>query len=315
VPIAWNEFSEQSRGGTEAMGRELEKRIAPDLLDKFQIIPSRVRELDDARIRILWLHNTAVDPEAQSALGNGGWRRFHRLVFVSNHQMQGFIERYAIPWERCVVMRNAIEPVGAHEKPGAPIRLIYTSTPQRGLDILQAVFRRLAEKHPDIELEVFSSFKLYGWDDADAQFQPMFDRLREQPRIKWHGARPNEEVREALRRCHIFSYPSIWLETSGIVLMEAMSAGLLCVHPNYGALYETAANLTMMYQWSADMNVHAGVFLRTLDQAIELLKAAPESVRPQLARQQRYADEIHGWEQRTAEWEAFLRSLLGLYGR
>ena len=33
------------------------------------------------------------------------------------------------------------------------------------------------------------------------------------------------------------------------------------------------------------------------------------------ALQRRYADEIHGWEQRTAEWEAFLRSLLGLYGR
>jgi UDP-glucose:(glucosyl)LPS alpha-1,2-glucosyltransferase len=314
VPIAWNEYSHQSRGGTEYMCRELEKRMAPELLDKFQIIPSRVRAIDAAKIRILWLHNTAVDPEAQSALADNGWRRFHRLVFVSNHQMQSFIETFAIPWERCLVMRNAVAPIGEHEKPGAPIRLIYTSTPQRGLDILHAVFRHLAEKHPDIELEVFSSFKLYGWDDADAQFQPLFDRLAEHPRITWHGARPNEEVRAAMRRCHIFSYPSIWLETSGIVLMEAMSAGLLCVHPNYGALYETAANLTMMYQWSADKNVHAGIFLRTLDRAIGLLKSDPESLQPGLALQQRYADAVHGWDQRTAEWDALLRSLVGLYG-
>ena len=314
MPIAWNEYSEKSHGGTETMGRELEKRIAPDLLDRFQIIPSRVRELDAERIRILWLHNTAVDPEARSALADGGWRRFHQLVFVSHHQMQSFIEQYAIPWERCVVMRNAIVPIAEHQKPGAPIRLIYTSTPQRGLEILAAVFWPLAERHQDIELEVFSSFKLYGWDDVDAQFQPLFDRLREHPRIKWHGARPNDEIRDAMRRCHIFSYPSIWLETSGIVLMEAMSGGLVCVHPNYGALAETAANLTMMYQWSADKNVHAGGFLRRLNEAVELLKAAPESVRPRLAFQRRYADEIYGWDQRTAEWEALLRSLVAIYG-
>ena len=53
MPIAWNELSERSRGGTEYMGRELEKRIAPDLLDRFQIIPSRLRDLDPGRIRIL----------------------------------------------------------------------------------------------------------------------------------------------------------------------------------------------------------------------------------------------------------------------
>jgi UDP-glucose:(glucosyl)LPS alpha-1,2-glucosyltransferase len=314
VPIAWNEHSERAQGGTEQMGRELEKRIAPDLLDRFQIIPSRLRTLDPGRIRILWLHNTLVDPEAEQALGHGGWQRFHRLVFVSNHQMHGFIERFAIPWERCVVLRNAIVPIGLHVKPPGPIRLIYTSTPQRGLDILQAVFRRLADAHPDIELEVFSSFKLYGWDDADAQFQPLFDRLREHPRIRWHGARPNAEVREALTRCHVLAYPSTWVETSGIVLMEAMSAGLLCVHPNYGALYETAASLTMMYQWSADKNVHANAFARTLEQAITTLKRDPDGVRERIAMQTRYADMAFGWDQRAAEWDAFLRSLLPMFG-
>jgi glycosyltransferase involved in cell wall biosynthesis len=314
VPIAWNELSARSSGGTERMGRELERRLGAELLDRFQIIPARVRQLDPARIRILWLHNTAVDPEAESALARGGWRRFHRLVFVSHHQMQSFIETYAIPWERCAVLLNAIVPIPRHEKPPAPIRLLYTSTPQRGLDILHAVFCRLAEKHQDIELEVFSSFKLYGWDDADAPFEPLFKRLREHPRIKWHGARPNQEVREALQRCHLFAYPSTWQETSGIVLMEAMSAGLLCVHPNYGALSETAAGLTMMYQWSPDKNLHAGIFARKLDEAIVLLKTDPERVRQLTAMQSGYANHVFAWDRRAAEWETFLRALLAQYG-
>jgi glycosyltransferase involved in cell wall biosynthesis len=315
VPIAWNEFSAKSSGGTEIMARELERRLRPELLDRFQIIPARVRELDLARIRVLWLHNTAVDPEARSALTDGGWRRFHRLAFVSHHQMQSFIAAYGIPWERCAVLPNAIVPIPRHAKPPQPIRLIYTSTPQRGLDILHAVFCRLAEKHQDIELEVFSSFKLYGWDDADAQFQPLFDRLKEHPRIRWHGARPNQEVREALQRCHIFAYPSIWEETSGLVLMEAMSAGLLCVHPNYGALYETAAALTMMYQWSADRNAHASLFARRLDEAIVLLKAEPERARRATALQADYANHVFDWDRRAAEWETFLRELALQYAQ
>jgi glycosyltransferase involved in cell wall biosynthesis len=295
------------------MGRELERRLPPELLERFQIIPSRVRELDLARIRVLWLHNTAVDPEAQSALGNGGWRRFHRLVFVSHHQMLSFIEAYAIPWERCAVLPNAIVPIAARDKPTGPIRLIYTSTPQRGLEILHAVFCRLAEEHQDIELDVFSSFKLYGWDDADAQFQPLLDRLKEHPRIRWHGARPSQEVRDALQRAHLFAYPSIWQETSGIVLMEAMSAALLCVHPNYGALYETAAGLTMMYQWSADKNVHAGIFANRLGEAIGLLKTDPQRARRLAAIQSDYANQVFAWDRRAAEWEAFLRGLAAHY--
>jgi UDP-glucose:(glucosyl)LPS alpha-1,2-glucosyltransferase len=309
VPIAWNEFSARSQGGTERMGRELERRLPPELLDRFQIIPSRLRELDRNRIRILWLHNTPVDPEAHDALADNGWRRFHRLVFVSNHQMQSFIAAYAVPWERCAVLPNAIVPIPPHAKPGSPIRLIYTSTPQRGLDILHAVFSRLAQKHPDIELEVFSSFKLYGWDDADAHFRPLFERLKAHPRIAWHGARPNEEVREALQRCHVFAYPSTWLETSGIVLMEAMSAGLICVHPNYGALPETAAGLTMMYQWAQDKNMHAALFARRLDEAIGILKSDPERVWRLTSVQSAYANEIYSWDRRAAEWENLLRDL------
>jgi UDP-glucose:(glucosyl)LPS alpha-1,2-glucosyltransferase len=313
VPIAWNEFSARSQGGTERMGRELERRLPPELLDRFQIIPARLRELDRNRIRILWLHNTPLDPEARDALADSGWQRFHRLVFVSNHQMQSFIAAYAIPRERCTVMPNAIMPIPPHAKPGSPIRLIYTSTPQRGLDILHAVFSRLAEKHPDIELEVFSSFKLYGWDEADAHFRPLFERLKEHPRIRWHGARPNEEVRQALQRCHVFAYPSTWLETSGIVLMEAMSGRLLCVHPNYGALHETAAGLTMMYEWVQDKNVHAGLFARRLDEAIMLLKSDPERVRRLTAMQSHYANEVYNWDRRAAEWETLLRDLAAQY--
>lgn len=307
-----NEVSKNAMGGTELMLHGLVKRIDADLLNNFQIIPSRVRELQDDKIRVLWLHDLPQDPESQKALGNGGWRRFHRLVFVSNWQMQRYIEAFDIDWERCIVMQNAIEPILEHEKPKGVVRLIYTSTPHRGLDILSPVFDKLSQEMDDVELDVYSSFKLYGWDNSDATFEPLFDKLRANPKVKYHGTVPNDEVREALKQAHVFAYPSTWLETSCMCLMESMSAGLICVHPNVGALYETAANMTLMYQWSADKSKHAGHFYNVLKMAVNSVREGGEQVETKIRNQKAYADAFYTWDGRALHWDAFLRSIVEL---
>jgi UDP-glucose:(glucosyl)LPS alpha-1,2-glucosyltransferase len=312
VGIDWNSTSAKSNAGTELMCRGLEQRLDPELLARFQIIPSRVENpLDPGRIRLLWCHDLALD-QMFYHLANGGWERFHLIVMVSNWQMEAFIERYGIPWSRCVVMRNAIEPISLKERAKGVCRLIYTATPQRGLAILLPVFRQLRKKYgKQVELEVYSSFRLYGRDEEDEPFKPLFDQLTETEGARWHGARPNQEVRDALANAHIFAYPSIWRETSCLGLMEAMSAGLMCVHPNYGALFETAANWTAMYQWHEDMNTHARIFHKLLDLAVAG-ELGGESSAPLMAQKQ-YADLHYGWDRRVKEWDALLRNLAGRY--
>lgn len=310
--IDTNELSKNAQGGTELQAKGLNERLPPELLEKFQIIPSRVRNLDPSKVRVLWLHDMPEDPEARKALKDDGWRRFHKIVCVSNWQMQRYADMYQIPWDHFVVLHNAISPVPAHEKPRDKIRLIYTSTPQRGLDVLASVFPRLAEKYEDIELEVFSSFKLYGWDQADEHFEPLFKMLREHPKVIYHGAKSNEEVREALQRSHIFAYPSCWQETFCLCLVEAMSAGLVCVHPNYGCLYETAANMTWMYQWRNDKPTHAAVFANMLESAIDAVRENSQQLQDRLASQKSYADFFYSWNTRIPQWDAMLRSLENL---
>jgi UDP-glucose:(glucosyl)LPS alpha-1,2-glucosyltransferase len=88
------EMAKNSMGGTEIMMRSLyDGRLERDLLQEFQIIPGRVRELNPEKIRLLYCHDLPSDPESQH-LGDGGWARFHRLIFVSNFQMQAYINHY-----------------------------------------------------------------------------------------------------------------------------------------------------------------------------------------------------------------------------
>lgn len=301
-----NEVNAKAKGGTELMMERIYSSLDPELLSKFQIIPSRVRELDENKVRILYSHDLPQDPESEH-LKNGGWKKFHKIVFVSNWQMQFYISYYNIPWERCVVLPNAILPIPEHDKPKDKITLGYWSTPHRGLDIVVPVFEKLAEKYENLELEVFSSFKLYGWPDRDKPFEELFERCRNHPRIKYHGAVDNKTLRYRLTKIHILAYPSTWLETSCLVLMEAMSAKCLPVHPNLGALFETAANWSYMYQFDEDINKHANIFYSVLDQTINTYWT--DDVQSRIMSAKSYADIFYNWEYRKKQWESFLNSI------
>jgi len=306
--FAHDSLATNAMGGTEIMKFGLEARLPRELLDQFQIFVSRIEEpFDESKLRIYWLHDLPGDPAAEH-LKNGGWNKFHKLVFATNWQMQAFINYYGIPWSKCVVLQNCIVPIPEHTKPTDTIRLAYWSTPHRGLNILVPVFDKLCEKYDNIELDVYSSFKLYGWAERDEQFKSLFEQCEAHPKINYHGAIPNQNLRLALENTHILAYPSIWQETSCITLMEAMSAGLACVHPNYGALPETSAGWTYMYQWDEDLNRHAGVFYTALDGVIENLQS--EGVQSRAASGASYANVFYNWEYRKHEWHALLSSLL-----
>lgn len=308
MSFAHDSLAVNAKGGTELMKFALQEHVSSDLLDEFQIYVSRVEEpLDETKIRIYWLQDLPDDPAA-AHLANGGWNKFHKLVFASNWQMQAFINRYNIPWSKCVVLPNCITPIPTHEKPKDKIRLAYWSTPHRGLNILVPVFDALTKKHDNIELDVFSSFKLYGWEERDQPYQELFKACEEHPKINYHGSVPNEDLKKALENIHILAYPSIWVETSCITLMEAMSAGLLCVHPNLGALYETAGNWTNMYQWDEDINRHANLFFQVLDDAIT--NYWEEGTQSRLNSQKAYSNVFYNWNVRAYQWEALLRSLI-----
>ena len=305
-----NELSRNSRGGTELLAERLYASLSSELLDRFQIWFSRFRQeqFDPSKKQIMYCHDLEADPEA-SVLSNGGWQRFDRIIFVSTWQMQRFCEFHQIPYSRCTVLLNSINPIEFDQKPTDKIRIGYWSTPHRGLQILVPVFDHLCNSHADIELDVFSSFSIYGWEERDKPFQQLFDQCRDHPQINYHGSVSNDQIRSYAASAHILAYPSIWSETSCLVLMEAMSAGMLCVHPNLAALPETAANWTMMYQFDEDLYRHAHKFCEKLDQAIDLIRS-DQIIKARLRSQKQYADLFYNWEFRKNEWEQLLLSLV-----
>lgn len=315
MTVDTNEISVNAKGGTEMMAERLRSSLTDEQKEIYQIIPSRVRELDPDKVRIFWAHDLPNDDESKH-LANHGWEKFHKIVFVSHWQQQAYINYFGIPWSKTVVLQNAVEPSKIetvdklrekYEQPGQ-IKLVYHTTPHRGLNILFSSFSELAKKHDDIHLDVFSSFEIYGWKERDNEYQELFDRIKEHPQITYHGSKSNEEVRRALEQSHIFAYPSIWPETSCIALMEAMMSGCVCIHPDFGALPETAANWTNMYTWEENMMSHANLFTFVLDQAIGFIKNKQIDANL-LISQKAYAETFYNWNIRKLQWQSLLLGL------
>jgi UDP-glucose:(glucosyl)LPS alpha-1,2-glucosyltransferase len=308
-----DELTAKSQGGTEQMLRRLQSTVDPKLLDQFQIICSRVRWIDPDKKTILWLHDLPGDPESEHLRDPQSRARFAKIVCVSDWQMQQYNTVLGLPYKESLVLKNAIEPVDIKEKKfDGKIKLIYHTTPHRGLEILVPVFESLYEKFKDkIELDVFSSFEVYGWDERDKPFEKLFEKCKEHPGINYHGYRPREVVIEALKESHIFAFPSIWPETSCLSAIEAMSAMNLVVCPNLAALPETTNPFSYSYQYSEDRQEHANRFGSLMHQIIEdLLKDKErEGLFQSAVSQKKFVDGLYSWENRKEQWESLLTSL------
>jgi hypothetical protein len=260
-------LSRTAMGGTEQMRQRMIRTVDANLLAKVAIHFSRPRVIYDDVPNILYLHDTAEDPE-NKILEASGWSKFTALVFVSCWQRDMYIAKFGIPYSKCIVIENAVEPAAPSEKNSSTIRLIYHTTPHRGLELLYPIYDHISKEMGDkIHLDVFSSFEIYGWKERDKKYSTLYEKLKAHKHITYHGTQPNSIVREYLSRAHYFPYPCIWKETSCIALIEAIEHGVVSVHPNYGALPETAGQNTFMYDYTENYQAHANkmaTILKTL---------------------------------------------------
>lgn len=253
------DLSKNSMGGTEMMRKRLLANVNPNFLENVAIHFSRPRKFYEDVKNIFYCHDLAADPE-NSVLENDGWKKYDHFVFVSYWQRDQYIMAYKIPYSMCTVIQNAIElEYSPPQKDTKEIRFIYHTTPHRGLELVYPIFDAISKEYDNVHLDVYSSFKIYGWEERDESFKKIFEKLEEHPKITYHGSKDNETVLNALQKAHIFLFPSIWQETSCLAMIEAIRSGVLVIHPSYGALPETSGNATMMYEYTEDINKHANL--------------------------------------------------------
>lgn len=245
-------------GGTEILYHALASRYD---LSGINLMVSACGPIHPSKPNILWEHLNTNEQAAQGLKNKDYVRRLDRIVFVSDWQREKFIREFELPAYKCLTIRNAIEPIPLHEKPKGKIRLIYTSTPWRGLDRLIEAYKVLDR---DVELVVYSGTSIYGQsfhEQTHHQFTGLYDELKKLPRTTHIEYAPNSEVRQALQEAHILAYPNTWEETSCLSAIEALAAGCKVVTTRNGALPETCGD----WAYYADLNDFVDVLRKVID--------------------------------------------------
>jgi len=302
------------KGGTEILKEQLIAQLPEQSIDGINLIgsichPSLVKE---DKINILWQHLNYDQPNVKLMQDRKFVDSIDYFIYVSHWQYNRFREVYKIPEYKSFVIKNAthaFEPVKKESLmiTSDKIKLLYTSTPWRGLIILLKAIEILNKTRDDFEVDIYSSTKIYGskFDENEKdKFTDLFDKCKNTKNVNYHGYTFNGEIRRAVEKAHIYAYPSIFEETSCLAVIEAMAAGCHVVTTNYGALPETCGEFATMIEFDSSGQNLIERYAETLNSVIDNYKN--NLYKDDLEMQIKYYNKNYSWETRIQEWINFL---------
>ena len=299
-------INSESFGGSENQLRLLLKHLPDASFKDINLILNKTNHdlLEKDKINILWMHHFVNQEEAKNLGSKDYTDKLDYIVFNSNWNFEKFQYQFKIPENKSLVIKNAIEKIDFQEKPKDKINLIYHTTPWRGLAQLLNVFKKLNLKN--VELNVCSSTIIYGkkFDDIlGKKYENIFNECKNTKNVNYLGFVENKNIIELLKKTHIYSFPSIWPETSCLSAIESMAAGCEVVTTNLGALYETCSPFGTLVSFDRNLDNLEKKYSKTLLKSINNYWS--EESQKKLKLQYETINATYSWNVRSEEWKDF----------
>jgi glycosyltransferase involved in cell wall biosynthesis len=343
----WSNPDTQGIGGSETSHIEMAQRLARRGHAVLSFAPVPWSDYRPGPDGVLWAHSSKFDPADEADVyviyrapqfadqlpeGIDAWlicqdvdykdrlteeraRKFTRIVALCNRHADHLKARYPFAADKVCVSSNGIKRDRIERDylestiVRNPHRLMYASSPDRGMEFLLDIFPRAKEILPDLELHLY-----YGFDNIDkivARLGPEHpivqntERLKQmidQPGVTNHGRMGQPELLREWFKAGIWCHPSNFTETSCITCMDAQATG--------------AIPLTSPL-WAVEENVQHGVFIEgdvTSDLirsrfVLEVVRLAVDEGRQDEIRREMmpWARERFDWERFVDQWETWAR--------
>lgn len=191
-----------------------------------------------AKKKILWLHDI---PNAQA------WpkelvEKVDYVLALSEYHRE--MLESAVPADKLVLSANGLHPDYLVPPQNDPKRVVFTSNPARGLDLLLEVWPEVYERTGAV-LHVFYGFtKWHKTVVADnpaevAKMDRIIELIRKCPGVVDHGMVGQKKLALECAKAGIWAYPTNFPEISCISAMRAQAMGAIPVTTKFGALDET----------------------------------------------------------------------------
>ena len=195
----------------------------------------------------------------------GDYRHFSqfpdKIVTISPYHNRHFAHNYGI--ENAISIDLPVR-LWEYDKPieKVPNRLVFTSVPRRGLEVVAKTFPQIKALVPDASLVVTSDYRLWGQvSPLNAEYLQMFMRMND---VEFLGAVSRERLVEEQLKAQIHYYPCTYEELFCIAVAESQVAGALPIATSCGALEST--NMGVIIDGDArDVNTQAMFVEKTVE--------------------------------------------------
>lgn len=236
-------------------------------------ICSRIPAVFDVHInagrKLLWMHDTDYGPSINEARAE----KIDAVMVLSEWHRDHVAELYPFLEDKLVVTGNAIEPSYFDVSTPTEVRpptALYSSSPDRGLDLLLDLWPEVREAIPDAELHFcYSSVydKVAEQNSQIGAFRNKVRTLSDQPGVVNLGSLTQPQLAAKMSEVAVWLAPSYntvhdapFYETYCIGAQEAAAAGACLVVSDWGALperTELAVNSIRIPEFNKDQWVRA----------------------------------------------------------
>lgn len=263
------------------------------------------------KVSFLWVHDIHVG-QPSGDLGRQ-LLKVDRFFCLSNWHKQFFLSTYPfIHPDSVIVTRNGIDPEFFNQAPTKiGQRLIYSSSPDRGLGRLLELFPEIRAEVPEAELHVYYGFE--NWKKAaegsgnreHLERIAYFERaLAETPGVYHHGRVSKSKLAKAFMEAKVWAYPTWFTETYCITALEAQAAGCVPVTTNLAALPETVKHGVLLAHNCTSLE-YGREFVSNV---VGLLR--DDAARESLARDGRAFALTQTWATVSADWKRHFEDTL-----
>lgn len=277
-------------------------------------IAARLRQAGLTAPLINWQHKAVGSNGAAPFAEPAERAAWTTTVFVSAHQRDSFASKWGMSGE---VIGNAINPTLARTarirpsfvERGEDPTLIYASAPGRGLDFLLMAFPTIRKALPNARLKIFSDQSMYQIPSESDEFSVYYEVARNLPGIDYSGGVSQSQLAEEMLSADIWAYPTTFIETSCIVMMEGGAAGCLLVSADIGALRETSGRFGRLLSLRNSRAGWSGAYARTVVKEVQRARQQPAVFGKFLDEQMTWFRQTCDWDRRAEQWAAMISGL------
>lgn len=277
----------------------------------------------NAKAKMLWMHDVnigqqmaMVGDQADMILGLTKWHIAH------------LAKLYGLPGSKLRVVPNGIEmdrfPVDRSGDSSAKPNFIWSSSPDRGLDIVLNIWPEIRQRWPEATLNIY-----YGWDLIDKLIQQHRQagsphvwledfRARCFNQMEWLGHESGgiynkgrvgqDELAKAAYEASFWPYMTGFMETFCITALEMQAAGVIPITSKLAALTETVAvKETLIEGWPMNRDYQ----VRWLKELDNIMTDEPqgEILRLNARSKGRALAETFTWDRAYSRWNELIGEL------